>query len=312
MGADPIRIAVIGGTGINALTHHGFTHVAELLVDTPWGSPSSPIQVLAPVGGGGEAIAFLSRHGPHHELTPSEVPSRANLAALRSLGVRSVLAFSAVGSLQAHILRRDFVLPDQIIDRTKGVRPSTFFDDGIVAHVGFADPFDDGLLRVVARAATGILDKEGGERRGDMPRLQVGGVLVCMEGPAFSTRAESALYRSWGGSVINMSALPEAKLAREAEMAYAMVCMTTDFDCWKTDEPPVGVASVISTMHRNAEIAERLTVAVVRELSDPAHRPVVHAEHLAGSTKAAICTATLGLKPAAVERIHFLFPGFFD
>ena len=142
--------------------------------------------------------------------------------------------------------------------------------------------------------------------------MHLDGVVVCMEGPAFSTRAESALYRAWGGSVINMSALPEAKLAREAEMAYAMVCMSTDYDCWKTDEPPVNVATVVATMRRNAETAKHLTAAVLRQLADPAHRTLVHAEHLAGSTKAASCTAAPGLKPAAIERIRFLFPGFFD
>lgn len=298
---DPVRIAVIGGTGVEALTHNGFTHVALLNITTPWGAPSSPINILRTPSGA--PIAFLSRHGTHHELNPTEVPGRANISALRSIGVRTILAFSAVGSLQAEIRPRDFVLPDQVIDRTKGIRASTFFEGGIVGHVGFADPFDAGLRHIIAKFASTLVSGA---------QLHVGGTVICMEGPAFSTRAESAMYRSWGGSVINMSALPEAKLAKEAEIAYAVVCMSTDYDCWKTDEPPVDVTTVTGNMRQNGENAKNLMAAVLEELVKEEHQDLVEAKHLQNASKWANCTAKAGLGKEAVERIEFLLPGYFD
>ncbi|KAJ9640484.1 S-methyl-5-thioadenosine phosphorylase [Coniosporium tulheliwenetii] len=252
--ADPVRIAVIGGTGLQSLPR--FTYAATLNVSTPWGQPSSPISILhhpSPTSGKPIPIAFLSRHGLHHEFAPHEVPARANIAALRSIGVRTIIAFSAVGSLQEEIKPRDFVVPDQIIDRTKGVRPFTFFEKGMVGHVGFGDPFDEGLAKVV-------------------------------RGPQFSTRAESNLYRSWGGSVINMSALPEAKLAREAEIGYQMICMATDYDCWHTSED-VNVEMVMGHMKANSENARRFIGAVLDELSKEEHGDLVLAKHLDGQTK---------------------------
>ena len=198
-------------------------------------------------------IAFLSRHGLHHEYAPHEVPARANIAALRSIGVRTIIAFSAVGSLQAEIKPRDFVVPDQIIDRTKGVRPFTYFEGGFVAHVGFGDPFDEGLAKIVRKC--------GHSLEGEGVRLHDKGVVICMEGPQFSTRAESNMYRSWGGSVINMSALPEAKLAREAEIAYQMICMSTDYDCWHPDHGSVSVEMVIDVLMKNVALAK----AIIRE-----------------------------------------------
>jgi 5'-methylthioadenosine phosphorylase len=187
-------------------------------------------------------VAFLARHGLHHQLAPHEVPARANIAALRGLGVRAVIAFSAVGSLREEIKPMDFVVPDQIIDRTKGIRPFTFFEGGVVGHVGFADPFDAGLAGVVQRCAAAM--------QGEGVTMHAKGTVVCMEGPQFSTRAESNMYRAWGGSVINMSALPEAKLAREAELAYQMICMATDYDCWHVGED-VDVAMVMKYMAAN-------------------------------------------------------------
>lgn len=171
--ADPIHIAVIGGTGLQSLP--GFTHVANLNVETPWGNTSSPIAVLhhpSPTSGKPIPIAFLSRHGLHHELAPHEVPARANIAALRSIGVRTIIAFSAVGSLQEAIKPRDFVVPDQVIDRTKGIRPFTFFEGGMVGHVGFADPFDNDLGKVVR--------KLGHSLEGDNVRLHDKGTIICM------------------------------------------------------------------------------------------------------------------------------------
>ncbi|CCX07147.1 S-methyl-5'-thioadenosine phosphorylase [Pyronema domesticum] len=299
--SEPVHIAVIGGTGIESLVHDGFVPAAVLTPTTPWGAPSSPINILRTATG--VPIAFLSRHGVHHELTPSEVPNLANISALRAIGVRTVLAFSAVGSLQEDIRPRDFVIPDQIIDRTKGIRPHTFFEKGIVGHVGFADPFDAGLTAIVAKTAEKL---EGGAK------LHVGGTVICMEGPAFSTRAESKMYRSWGGSVINMSALPESKLAREAEMAYVMVCMSTDYDCWKTDEPPVDVAVVMGNMKQNGENAKRVMVAVLEELALEQHEDLVKGRHLEGASKWANCTKPEGVTADARQRIEFLFPGYFN
>ncbi|EGS19915.1 transferase-like protein [Thermochaetoides thermophila DSM 1495] len=296
----PVHIAVIGGTGLGKL--EGYTPVAALNPETPWGYPSSPILILEH---NGHPVAFLARHGLHHQLAPHEVPSRANIAALRSIGVRSIIAFSAVGSLREEIKPMDFVVPDQIIDRTKGVRPFTFFEGGVVGHVGFADPFDAGLAKVVQKCADAM--------RGDGVRLHMGGVVVCMEGPQFSTRAESNLYRSWGGSVINMSALPEAKLAREAEIAYQMICMATDYDCWHESED-VDVAMVMKYMAANSQNAKHLVAAVLDELLKQENSDLVLAKHWEGSAQGAVkfMTKPEGRNPEAMKRIEYLFPGFWN
>ncbi|KAI9702834.1 MAG: S-methyl-5-thioadenosine phosphorylase [Candelina mexicana] len=310
--SDPIHIAVIGGTGIQELPH--FTHVATLTVDTPWGGPSSPISVLhhpSPTNGTPIPIAFLSRHGLHHEYAPHEVPARANIAALRSLGVRTIIAFSAVGSLQEDVKPRDFLAPDQIIDRTKGIRPFTFFEGGMVGHVGFADPFDEGLAKVVRKC--------GHSLEGEGVRLHDTGTLdpwltasEPVEGPQFSTRAESHLYRTWGGTIINMSALPEAKLAREAEIAYQMICMSTDYDCWHATNETVTVEMVMGHMKANANNARRFVGAVLDELSKGEYTDLILAKHLEGQSKfAAGMTAAPGRKPEAVVKLSWLFPGYF-
>lgn len=304
--ADPIHIAVIGGTGLASLTD--FTHVANVNPTTPWGTPSAPISVLhhpSPSTGKQIAIAFLSRHGTHHQIAPHEVPNRANIAALRKLGVRTIIAFSAVGSLQEEIKPRDFVVPDQIIDRTKGVRPFTFFEGGMVGHVGFADPFDDKVAEVVRKCGQSL--------KGEGVSLHEKGLVICMEGPQFSTRAESNLYRSWGGSVINMSALPEAKLAKEAEIAYQMICMSTDYDCWHSDGSDVTVEMVMGNMKANAENARRFVGAVLDELSKEEHSDLVLAKHLEGQVKfAGAVTAPSGRSKEAKNNIDWLFPGYFD
>lgn len=304
-GSDPVRIAVIGGTGLQSLAD--FTHVATLKPSTPWGTPSSPISVLhhpSPSSQKPIPIAFISRHGLHHELAPHEVPSRANIAALRSIGVRTIIAFSAVGSLREEIKPRDFVVPDQIIDRTKGIRLFTFFEGGMVGHVGFADPFDEGVAAVVRKC--------GHSLAGEGATLHDKGVVVCMEGPQFSTRAESNLYRQWGGSVINMSALPEAKLAKEAEIAYQMICMSTDYDCWH-DSGDVTVEMVMGNMKANAENARRFVGAVLDELSKEEHTDLVLAKHLEGQTKfAGSVTAPHGRSEEAKEKLSWLFPNYFD
>lgn len=295
---------MIGGTGIQHLPH--FTQVASLKIDTPWGPPSSPIAILqhpSPTSGKPIPIAFISRHGLHHEFAPHEVPTRANIAALRSLGVRTIIAFSAVGSLQVEIKPRDFLVPDQIIDRTKGIRPFTFFEGGMVGHVGFGDPFDEGLAKIVRQC--------GHSLEGEGVRLHDRGLLICMEGPQFSTRAESNLYRSWGGSVINMSALPEAKLAREAEIAYQMICMSTDYDCWHETED-VNVAMVMANMTANAQNARRFVAAVLDELSKEEHAQQVLAHHLEGQSKFCISTAEAGRNPDTLKKLNWMFPGYWS
>lgn len=298
---------MIGGTGIQSLP--GFTLAATINVVTPWGSPSSPISILhhpSPTSGKPIPIAFLSRHGLHHELAPHEVKNQANIAALRSIGVRTIIAFSAVGSLQEEIRPRDFVVPDQIIDRTKGIRPFTFFEQGMVGHVGFGDPFDMNLAKIVRQCGHAL--------EGDGVTLHDTGLLICMEGPQFSTRAESNLYRSWGGSVINMSALPEAKLAKEAEIAYQMICMATDYDCWRGEAgEDVNVEMVMGHMKANSENARRFVGAVLNELSKEEHGEQVLARHLEGMMRfAGGITKEEGRGKEALEKLKWLFPGYFD
>lgn len=198
---------------------------------------------------------------------------------------------------------RDFVIPDQIIDRTKGIRPFTFFDGGIVAHVPFADPFDAGLAAVVRRCGHGLT--------GAAVTLHATGTLVVMEGPQFSTRAESTLYRTWGGDCINMSALPEAKLAREAEMAYQMICMSTDYDCWHATNEAVSVDMVMGHMRANADNARSFVAAVLDELSRDEHADLVAAKHLEGAVKMSLSTAKEGRTDEALKKMDWLFPGYF-
>ncbi|KAJ5020379.1 5'-methylthioadenosine phosphorylase [Bipolaris maydis] len=305
--AAPVHIAVIGGTGISSLP--GFTLAATLDIDTPWGKPSSPISILqhpSPTTGKPIPVAFLSRHGLYHELAPHEVKNQANIAALRHIGVRTIIAFSAVGSLQEHVRPRDFLVPDQIIDRTKGIRPFTFFEGGMVGHVGFGDPFDKRLAAIVRQCGHAL--------EGEGVTLHDNGTLICMEGPQFSTRAESNLYRSWGGSVINMSALPEAKLAREAEIGYQMICMATDYDCWRGDgEEDVNVEMVMAHMKANAENARRFVGAVLNELSKEEHVDQVLAKHLDGQMRfAGAMTKKEGRGQEAEKKLQWLFPGYFD
>lgn len=245
-------------------------------------------------------VAFLARHGRGHYLTPSEVPNRANIAALKSIGVEAILAFSAVGSLREELKPRDFVLPSQIIDRTKGIRPSTFFEDGLVAHAMFADPFSSVLEQV-------IWEQRGVIEAGDFHRHKT---LICMEGPQFSTRAESHMYRIFGGDLINMSALPEAKLAREAEIAYQMICMSTDYDCWKEHEEPVTVEAVVANLKANTNNAQRLLGAIL---------PGVHAailngkvmDGLKGSMRFACMTSPDKRSKEAVKKLEYLLPGYY-
>jgi len=243
-------IAFIGGSGLYDI--EGAKLIEQLDIDTPWGKPSDKIDI---VDIDGTTIAFLPRHGRGHVFPPHQLNFRANIAALKMIGVEQIIAFSAVGSLKEEIPPMDFVLPDQIIDRTKG-RNGTFFENGIVGHVGFADPFCSRLHDIILPVA-----KELGLK------MHTGETLIVMEGPAFSTRAESRLYRSWGAGVINMSTLPESKLAREAEMCYAVICMSTDYDCWHESEEDVTVEMVVKNMNTNSANAKELVKKLAGKLN---------------------------------------------
>lgn len=246
------QVAVIGGSGLYKMG--GMEDVRTLDIGTPFGQPSGPITVGVL---GQVTVAFLPRHGLGHELTPSEVPSRANIYALKTLGVERIISVSAVGSLQEHIAPLDIVFPDQLIDRTKA-RPSTFFEGGIAAHVGFADPFCPDLREALASAATA-----------SGATVHHSGTYVVMEGPPFSTRAESALHRTWGASVIGMTALPEAKLAREAEICYATMACVTDYDVWHETEAEVSVDLVVENLRQNVARAREILRDVVPRLPEP-------------------------------------------
>jgi 5'-methylthioadenosine phosphorylase len=233
-------LGVLGGSGLYHLP--GLEEVRELQLETPFGAPSGPV-VLGRLGS--TWVAFMARHDRGHRLSPSEVNYRANIHALKQVGVQRLLSISAVGSLRETIVPGDLVLVDQFIDKTHG-RASTFFGEGIVGHVSFADPVCAEFSTVVAEsalAAGAVLEPDGASPRA--PRLHVAGTYVCMEGPQFSTRAESHLHRAWGADVIGMTAATEAKLAREAELCFTLLALSTDFDCWRIDEEPVTADAVM-------------------------------------------------------------------
>jgi 5'-methylthioadenosine phosphorylase len=243
------KIGVIGGSGLYEM--EGMANVEEVKPDTPFGEPSDAI-VIGELEG--NRIAFLPRHGRGHYIMPTEVPSLANIYALKSLGVEWIISISAVGSLIEEIRPMDLVIPDQLIDRTKS-RVNTFFGGGLVAHVTFADPFCPVLSNILYQAAI-----DAGAR------VHKGGTYVVMEGPLFSTRAESNLYRSWGASVIGMTALPEAKLAREAEICYATVACATDYDCWHEAEESVTIEMVIANLQQNVSRAKSIIRTAVARI----------------------------------------------
>jgi len=249
---QPVSIGVIGGTGLYDMD---LEHVREISVSTPYGEPSDVITIGEL---GGTTVAFLPRHGRGHRITPSEVPARANIYALKQLGVQRLISVSAVGSLKEEIEPLHIVIPDQIIDRTR-LRESTFFGDGLVVHVQFADPFCPELSDLLFAA---IDDQETTVHRG--------GALVVIEGPAFSTRAESHLYRSWDASIIGMTALPEAKLAREAEMCYAALTSATDYDVWHNTQEDVSVEVVIGNLQKNAAKSREALRRLIPQLATPA------------------------------------------
>jgi 5'-methylthioadenosine phosphorylase len=240
------KIGIIGGSGLYSMP--GFSGQQEVRIETPFGDPSDSYVVGTLAG---KEVAFLARHGRGHRIMPSELNFRANIWGMKKLGVEWIISLSAVGSLKEEHKPGEFVLPDQFIDRTRG-RISTFFGEGLVAHVGFSHPVCGELARTVEMAAK----KEG------VP-VANGGTYVCMEGPAFSTLAESNLYRGWGADVIGMTNLQEAKLAREAEICYVTVAMVTDFDCWHPDHDAVTVNQIIATLTHNAENAAKVVADTV-------------------------------------------------
>ncbi len=240
------EIGIIGGSGLYSMP--GFEAQEEASIDTPFGWPSDNY-VLGTLAG--RKVAFLARHGRGHKISPSELNFRANIYGMKSLGVERIISLSAVGSLKEEHRPLDFVIPDQFFDRTRG-RVSTFFGEGLVAHISFADPICPELAGVVSDAcqAAGVNSKKGG-------------TYLCMEGPAFSTKAESNVYRSWGMDVIGMTNLQEAKLAREAEICYVTVAMVTDYDCWHPAHDAVTVNEIIGNLVKNAENACRVVAEAV-------------------------------------------------
>ena len=243
------KIGVIGGSGLYQM--EGLADVEEVRLETPFGKPSERYVVGKLEG---KPVAFLARHGVGHRILPSELNFRANIFGFKLLGVEHVISASAVGSLKEDIHPLDVVIPDQLIDRTRG-RISTFFGNGIVGHVEFSHPFCARLSKLLYESTL-----EAG------PRAHRGGTYVCIEGPQFSTLAESELYRSWGAHVIGMTNLQEAKLAREAEMSYATLALVTDYDCWHVSHASVTVEQIIANLHKNAEAANKIIARTVKAL----------------------------------------------
>ena len=240
-------IGIIGGSGLYDID--GLHQVKRVTVPTPFGSPSSPV-VIGELDG--IRVAFLSRHGQEHRFSPSEINYRGNIYALKALGVRRVMSVSAVGSMKESMKPGDVVLPDQFMDLTRR-RISTFFEGGVVAHVAFGEPVCASLSASLLAAGRSV-----------GATVHQGGTYLCMEGPQFSTKAESHLYRQWGVSVIGMTNMPEAKLAREAELCYATVALVTDYDCWHQTEEPVTVEVILATLCANVALAKRLLRAAVK------------------------------------------------
>jgi 5'-methylthioadenosine phosphorylase len=250
---DKPLLGIIGGSGLYRI--EGLADAREVALRTPFGEPSDPY-IVGRIGD--QPVAFLPRHGVGHRLSPSELNYRANIHGMKQLGAAAIVAISAVGSLREEIAPGDVVIPDQFIDRTRG-RISTFFDDGCVAHVGFADPFCAPLSLVVADCV-----------RAAGAKVHEGGTYVCMEGPMFSTRAESNLYRSWGASIIGMTNLQEAKLAREAEICFATIALATDYDCWRAECADVEVTDILKVLAANVDLAKRAVVHLAARVAGEA------------------------------------------
>ncbi len=288
-GLQRAEIGIIGGSGLYAMP--GLTEVREERVKTPFGEASDPF-VLGELEG--RRVAFLARHGKGHRILPSELNFRANIYGFKALGVTSILSVSAVGSLKEEHKPTDFVVPDQFIDRTFA-RHATFFGDGVVGHVGFGDPVCPIVLDtfVKACAEVGVTGKRGG-------------TYVCMEGPQFSTRAESNLYRSWGADVIGMTNLQEAKLAREAEISYSTLAMVTDYDCWRAGHDDVTVDQIIAVMRQNSSNAQQVVNAAVRLMPKD-----LSASPAQSAAKFAMMTDPKTIPAEVKEKLKVLFGKYF-
>jgi 5'-methylthioadenosine phosphorylase len=281
--ASKAKIGIIGGSGLYHMP--GFTSQQEIRIETPFGQPSDAYFVGLLEG---KQVAFLSRHGRGHRIQPSDINFRANIYGMKMLGVERILSVSAVGSLKEEHKPLEFVIPDQFFDRTRG-RISTFFGDGVVAHIAFADPICPELSKLMEAScrAAGVTGKRGG-------------TYLCMEGPAFSTRAESNVYRQWGMDVIGMTNLQEAKLAREAEICYVTVAMVTDYDCWHESHDAVTVDQILATMGKNVENAQQVVIDAVRNLAGDRACSCGHA------LRHAILTSRDAITPQARERLGLL------
>ena len=246
-------IGVIGGSGLYEM--EGLTDLRDVTLDTPFGAPSDSF-VTGMLGD--VKLVFLPRHGRGHRLLPSEVPYRANIYGMKMLGVQRIISVSAVGSMKEEIVPGHIVIPDQFFDRTQGKRASTFFGEGVVAHVQFADPVCRDLSVVLADAARAV-----------GATVHQGGTYICIEGPNFSSRAESNVYRSWGVDVIGMTNIPEARLAREAEICYATVALATDYDCWHEAHDDVSIEAILAIIRQNVTTARSIIKAAVGHLQQP-------------------------------------------
>jgi len=282
------KIGVMGGSGLYSMP--GFTGQREVAVETPFGEPSDHF-IVGDLEG--QEVAFLARHGRGHRISPSELNFRANIFAMKSLGVERIVSLSAVGSLKEEHKPLDFVIPDQFVDRTRG-RISTFFGEGLVAHVSFADPVCPQLASTVDAAcrAAGVNGKKGG-------------TYICMEGPMFSTKAESNLYRSWGMDVIGMTNLQEAKLAREAEICYVTVAMVTDYDCWNSEHDAVEVTDIIRVLVQNAANAARVVAEAVKAM------PVERACKCGSSLQHALITDKKMVPAATIRKLEPIVGKYF-
>jgi len=279
-----VKIGVIGGSGLYQMD--GLTDIEEISISTPYGDPSDSIVVGTLEG---QRVAFLPRHGRGHRHNPTEVPYRANIYALKSLGVKYIISVSACGSLREDFAPGHIVIPDQIVDRTRN-RDLTLYGEGVVSHIGFAEPFSPELSQIVHDAVAAVNERP----------VHMGGSFVVIEGPRFSSKAESNIFRQWGCDIIGMTAVPEAQLAREAEIAYATMAHVTDYDVWHESEEPVTVDMVVKTLLGNVDTAKKAIKAVVSKLAD---EPEMAAH---SAMKDAIMTARDVIPDAAKEKYNLL------
>jgi 5'-methylthioadenosine phosphorylase len=287
-----VKIGIIGGSGLYKM--EALKDVQELSIDTPFGKPSDAF-----IQGNldGTPVVFLARHNRNHTILPTELPFRANIYAMKSLGVEYIISASAVGSLKAEAKPLDMVIPDQFIDRTRN-RVSTFFGEGIVAHITFGDPVCPKLADVIYQSA----------KSADLGGIDVhnGGTYICMEGPAFSTKAESNMYRSWDATIIGMTNLQEAKLAREAEIAYATLALVTDYDCWHPDHDSVTVEMVVANLHKNAENAQKVVREAVKRVAAAPFESDAHS-----ALRYAILTKLDNVPVATQEKLKAILQKYF-